>query len=232
MALSSYADFYTYSTTQLNVDDGFYRVYYWSSLDDQTETFYGSAKIFPVDFRYSAYDITQWNTDNPSHIIDYMNLTCTHDINLWDNGEIVNYSRVVVSFRFNVSNTPVGTQTLNFEMHNKDYIFCIGDVFYSGAPLENDQAFGSTAFIVPSMDCKACSDFSYKELVMQEEVKEQSFSKQTSIYNYVMGFIALNYEFYLIFFWLFKIIVVIGAISLIILAVFWFYYFVKAVSNS
>jgi hypothetical protein len=229
---------YLYNTVSLSQSEQTVNnhAFYW--FDDTSETHAGMQKDIPITFYYVVQQLP-YNLTNGN--VDWCNFTITHFKNIYG-----------VSFEFGIGwsssiiNTTIETQNVYFttalitsgqitvNVRKSDTISADMKCHYENVSdlYEDNLLIGQITTYMPSFECNQCSQFDFEQLTYQTENAESITQNQIAIYDRIQTVIDWNFQIWLILSWIIKIVFLLLAVGLIFSGVYFFYQFLKKISES
>jgi hypothetical protein len=210
---------------------------YYQYYDDIEELSRGGQLI--VDLKRSLYagrtndvivraiiEPMPYNLTN--YTIDYCEFNATHTMTDYDNdGNLIGVNETTYGYTY--SSTPANTTEILFKMKNRDSLVVDTRCYYNNSNYLYDEniLFARNGIYLPANKCNDCEEFSLEELSNEIERTEQKTEKEIAIYNNVQSIISFNFSIWLFVSWIIKIGLLLLGISLIFMAIYYLYQFVK-----
>lgn len=175
----------------------------------------------PLQF-YIYYNamIKSWNENNPSYYVNECNLTAR----AWHISEENPYYTLTKSWD---STQDYANAKEFFFLENGDTIYIDMVCYFENATPSNYKMPTSMQLITPTWKCKACQYYDWaiveKTIMKAEDVS----SKTTSVVTFIKKVVFLNFEMWIILFWIFMILLLIMAISFIFMGIYWVFLYIK-----
>lgn len=224
------AEFYSYGSAGLVNNNASYQTYMQAYYDKSFRDYVGENKPFVLAYRYGVDSISEWNINNPLLQIRDVNVSCIHRKDIRNaEGMPINTTDILVQYRYNASQTPTGLQYIFFAMQGTDYVWCLSHTNYmnSSSAIRDPAVYVDYAFRSPSHECVSCTISEWRDASNQKVRYDAINGYNQRIQSYTTGFVAMNFEFWFITWWILKILLVVAVMSGVIFGVYALYYFVK-----
>jgi hypothetical protein len=200
-----------------------WKFYHGQSVDDFTSAMYSTSdddtiqgnNLYEIYFRYSIYPKT-WNQQNPSYPIDYCNITFSQ-LYKTSNQSVVIFNKTILATDNDISN-----EQYFFRLDKGEVAYVRGSCKFNDS-VNNTELYipVSIELITPTRYCKACQYYQWS-LQNRMEVKAKTLSDYSNqIWSYVTTLVNLNFQILYAIFWIFLILMIFFALSLIFLVCYW-----------
>jgi hypothetical protein len=192
---------------------------------DPVDNYVSGGKSFEAYIWYNIY-IKSFNSDNPTHNIDWCNFLIKQSSTMTNN-----------SILFNQTYTQADSDIMNakyfVQMKDGDCVtaqqLCKYNYNVSLSPVDRLTIPVSMQLVAPTWECKACQRYEWSS-TEQNIIKAQSIgNKVVSVSSYIKRLFLLNFEILLALFWVFLILMIFVALGFIFLGVYYFYIYLKGV---
>lgn len=176
---------------------------------------------------YIRYDVytASWNKDNPAYAVENCNMTIEFFDWLTRNTTII-YNEVFTGI------TPDISMAKYFIQMDKGDGFSVNfNCKFSGIRPELLEMPVNFAIITPTWECKECQYYEWSKLEVDIQKAKTIGDNRVETMGYIKDLIILNYEFLIIFFWLFLFSIVWVAFSFIFIGIYWLYLYLAGVSK-
>lgn len=217
-----------------------YHLYY--QIEDTSSDLITIQKPVPIQLLANVqnlpYNISTYYPQYPNALVDWCNYTITWQRNIYDNSFFGDR-------KFNIINTTLETAntfyqntnaTFNISIYNlkaKDGLLADMDCHYTNNDtlfIENTY-FGFITGYIPSFECSGCNDHTFEELTnLNEQILSNNF-QEVGIFNQVQNVVEKNFQVWIILFWIIKISLILTAVLLMFVAIYYFYLFFKSISD-
>jgi len=218
--------------------------YTYPQNDSHTTTIYGYV-VYPFDERVvkeqvsdgSLYEFTlkydlypaYWNNQS-SNLLQYCQINIT--------------TQRYYSLLSGDSPTPITQQLykriLDTNLYNQEYYISLSrgdtayykiDCYFTNSSLQSLTIPATIQVATPTYDCIQCAKYEWSKI--QNTLIKSDFLQQSNVNNieYIKKLISLNFEFAVIIYWFILILVVVFAVGLIFLGVYWFYMWLMKVTK-
>jgi hypothetical protein len=210
--------------------------FYW--FDDTSETHAGMQKDIPITFYYVVQQLP-YNLTNGN--VDWCNLTITHFRNIYGiffipfteiSTSIINTTIETQNVYFTTAPVTSGQITINVRKSDtlnadmKCHYENVSDLY------EDNILVGQITTYMPSFECNGCSQYDFEQLTYETENAESITQNQLEIYDRVQTVIDWDFQIWLILSWVIKIAFLLLAVGLIFLGVYFFYQFLRKLSEN
>lgn len=222
------AEVYLWNDVVVNSVDNTTIYHSFYKADDTSEGFRWRNKEIPIEFFYNIQPLPFSFTYG---VVDWCNFTIIHYANDYDD-------------EGNYLNTTIETQNLFFTngsasgslfVNLKDADEVSGDVvchYTDGLSLYQEHVLvGRFDTIIPSYECRGCTEFSLEELSDEIERTSEITENELRIYEITGTIVDLNYRLWLIVSWIIKIFLLVFAIGLLFGAVYYIYKFLEDIAR-
>jgi len=218
-----------------------HHVFYW--FEDTSARGIGKNKdvpvvlwyvIQPLPYNLSAYGYGGEIDRCDLTIKSYHNIYGTNFVVLggFYGGELLNTTTETINMTFeNTGNVTSDAITIN--MRDRDNIVADLTCHYTDPNylfVEN-ALFGRFTTYLSTYECDGCGEKTFEEISNEIEQRQQVTANELEIYNKVQTAIDWNFQMWVIASWIFKIILVILGIVLIFAVGYYFYKFLKDISE-
>lgn len=200
------------------------RTYYTWDIGDLLDDHIKNGNDLEAYIRYDVYT-SAWNKDNPDYAVDNCNFTVEKYSILTKNTSII-YNRVFTGATTDVSMAKYFVSLRKGEFFTSD-VKCK----FSGLRPELMEMPFNLAIVTPTWECKACQSYEQSKLDINIEKAQTIGDNTVETIDYMKQLIILNFEFVVIFFWIFLISIGWFSMSLIFLGVYWLYLYLRKVSK-
>jgi hypothetical protein len=197
--------------------------YFWD-IGDLTSDHIKSGDKLQAYFYYDVYT-AKWNMDNPDYSVDNCNLTIEFFDYFTGNVTIV-YNQVFTGITEDVS-----IAKYFVEMDKGDGFNANFNCKFSGIRPELLEMPVTMSIVTPTWECKACQYYEWSKLEVDIQKAKTIGDNRVETMGYIKDLIILNYEFLIIFFWLFLFSIVWVAFSFIFIGIYWLYLYLAGVSK-
>jgi hypothetical protein len=163
------------------------------------------------------------------------NLTITHHQNNYDaDGNLVNTTISATTYALGSFG---GGNNYPATIYNKDMLDLNLECYYTDQPNDtilqrvNGEDIANIWFDMPSFSCKKCEKLDYEEVVDAYLEARAYSTSYLQIFDNFTDFSNNNYEVWLFIYWILKIFLYIVGASLVFIAGFWVYNFLKKMSE-
>ncbi len=118
------------------------------------------------------------------------------------------------------------TETRSFLLYKGEFLTLDLITQYNETQALDDSAC-TYALEFESINCQSCGTNTYEEVIDEIDQRRETFETTTSIYTFVNQFVNLNFQLITIIAFIFKIFVIIGAITLLFYGIFWVYFMLR-----
>jgi len=118
-------------------------------------------------------------------------------------------------------------------MHHEDVLSTSMTCHYTNPDtLFIDSAyFGQYSIFFPAHECVGCDEFSFEELTQENNRFAEKVDAEIGIYSTVQSIVDKNFQLWQILRWVLRIAMLIGAIGLIFAGGYFFYSYIKKMSE-
>jgi len=210
--------------------------FYW--FEDTSASGIGNNKDVPITFYYVVQQLP-YNLTNGN--VDWCNLTITHYKNIYGTqfvafqgffgGELLNTTIETQNVYFTTDLITSGQITIN--VRSRDTINADMKCHYENVSdlYEQNILVGQLTTYMPSFECVGCSQYDFEQLTYQTENAESITQNQLAIYDRIQTVIDWDFQIWLIMSWIIKIAFLLLAVGLIFSGIYFFYIFLKKISQ-
>jgi hypothetical protein len=210
--------------------------FYW--FEDTSASGIGNNKDIPITFYYTVQQLP-YNLTNGN--VDWCNLTITHFRNIYGTqfvafegffgGELLNTTIEIQNVYFTTAPVTSGQITVN--IRSRDTINADMKCHYENVSdlYEDNILVGMLTTYMPSFECMGCDKYDFEELSNQITSEEAITLNEVAIYERIQTAIDWNFQIWLILSWVIKIVFLLLAVGLIFSGVYFFYIFLKKISQ-
>lgn len=198
-------------------------------FDDTSVTNIGFSKDVQVIL---GIDVEALPFDAGTFVVDWCNWTIKHTKNRYSSlGNHENASTEITNNYY--SSNSSSSELLYFELKDKDSL--VSDVVChyndSNNLYQDNVLIGKVTTFFPAFECDECEEFTLEELSNEVERLDQTIEDEVEVYDNIQTAIGWNFEIWLILFWIFKLIVVFIALSMVFAVVYYMYMLVRNVER-
>jgi hypothetical protein len=213
--------------------------FYW--FEDTSPTGIGANKDIPITFYYVVQSLPYTLDDGT---VDWCNFTISHFKNIYGGLSYIygggisflsNYSTAteIQNFYFDGSLTS-GVVLIN--VRSRDTITADMICHYTNLtdlydPYEQSLFIGMFTTYMPSFECEKCEDYDFEQLTYNTDNAEDITQNQLEIYDRIQTAIDWDFQIWIILSWVIKIVFLLLAVGLIFSGVYFFYIFLKKISQ-
>jgi len=197
--------------------------YFWD-VGDLTSDHVKSGGKLQVYVRYDVYT-AKWNRDNPDYAVDNCNFTIEFLDGFTGNMTII-YNQIFTGITEDVSMAKYFVELDKGDGFNANF-----NCKFSGIRPELLEMPVSMSIVTPTWECKECQYYEWSILEIDVQKAKTIGDNTADVVDYIKSLIILNYEFFVIFFWIFLLAIGWFAFSLIFIGVYWLYLYLKGVSG-
>ena len=235
------AEEYLWTTFNINSDEQTTNryAYYW--FEDTSPTGIGANKDIPITFYYVVQSLPYTLNDGT---VDWCNFTISHYKNIY--GSLTAIYGGGLSFLSNFS-TATETQSYYFDgsltsgivlinVRSRDTITTNMKCHYTNLtdlydPYEQSLFIGMFDTYMPSYECGKCEGYDFEQLTYNTDNAENITQNQLAIYNRLQTVIDWDFQIWLILSWIIKIVFLLLAVGLIFAGIYYFWIFLKKISE-
>lgn len=211
--------------------------FYW--FEDTSPTGIGANKDIPITFYYVVQSLPYNLTDGT---VDWCNFTISHYKHIY--GALVYIYGGGLPF---LNSTNTETQNFYFDgsltsgvvkinVRSRDTITADMTCHYTNLtdlydPYEQSLFIGMFNTYMPSFECSSCNDYDFEQLTYRTDNAENITQNELVIYNKVQTAIDWNFQIWLIMSWVIKIVFLLIAVGLIFSGIYFFYQFLRKLSE-
>lgn len=176
---------------------------------------------------YVLYDVytADWNLKNTNYTVDNCNFTIEFsDVTTGQNSIL--YNEV-----FTGATTDVSRAKFFVQLDKGDSYTAVFNCKFSGQVPELLEMPVTMSLVTPTWECKACQYYEWSKLDIDIQEAKTIGDNTLDVIQYIKALIVLNYEFVIIFFWIFLISIGMFGFSLIFIGVYWLYLYLRGVSK-
>ena len=207
--------------------------YITASFDDTSLE--GIGKHKPIDVSISVLHNFGFPYDLGGMNITGCNFIVIHHYNYYDaDGNLANTSISTINYTIG----SFGGGNLYYDtMYDRDVLDLNLECSYSDQPNDtiletiNGQDIANIWFRTPSFSCAKCEKIEYEEVVDAYLEAKRYSEDYMSIFDNFTNFSNQNYDVWLFVYWILRIFLYILGASLVFLAGYWVYYFLKKMSE-
>jgi hypothetical protein len=206
------------------------------NFNDNSKDFQGKYNAIPIGIMYNweniPYNISAYYPQYANALVDWCNLTIRHDKNDYDGlGNTANITSDV--FTFDVTSASAGNNLTTFFMKHRDSLSIRWDCHYTNPQtiFIEGVTFGDWGTFFPAFSCSGCEEFKLEELSKEIEFQQVQSEKEISIYQKFQSMVGLNMTLWMIFSWIVKIGLILGAIGLIFASAYFFYSLIMSLAG-
>lgn len=175
----------------------------------------------PLQF-YVYYNamLKSWNLDNPNYYVN----NCTLNSRIWHIGENDTYYDTTLIFNYDVD---YANAKEFYFLSDGDTIFIDMKCYFNSTAPSSSQMPTSMQITTPTWKCKACQYYNWaiteKTIMKAGDVSD----KTTQVMTFIKQIIFLNFEMWVILFWILIILLFFISIGLIFAGVYWVFMYMK-----
>ncbi len=193
------------------------------SYDKDVDDFISGENPLELYFWYDVY-VTSWNELNPDFSVSDCNISI----------EQFPYASNILGIG-NVSESFKDSKIFTDDYRNAKYFVRMNDgdlVFFDMFCNFDDTSSGllvpaSFQVVTPTWECKACQYYEWTLLDRDIQKSEQAGNKVVGIVDSIRNVVYLNFEIWLILFWIVLIIIAIHSTGLLFIGIIWLFAYLK-----
>jgi hypothetical protein len=164
--------------------------------------------------------LKSWNLDNPNYYVN----NCTLNSRIWHIGENDTYYDTTLIFNYDVD---YANAKEFYFLSDGDTIFIDMKCYFNSTAPSSSQMPTSMQITTPTWKCKACQYYDWavteKTIMKAGDVSD----KTTQVMTFIKQIIFLNFEMWVILFWILIILLFFISIGLIFAGVYWVFMYMK-----
>lgn len=174
----------------------------------------------PLQF-YVYYNamLKSWNENNPNYYVN----NCTLTSRIWHSGENNSYYSTLQIF----DDVDYANAKEFYFLYNGDTIFVDMNCYFNSTAPSSSQMPTSMQIITPTWRCKACQYYDWaiteKTILKAGNVSD----KTTQVIGFIREIIFLNFEMWIILFWILVILLFFISIGLIFAGLYWVFMYMR-----
>jgi hypothetical protein len=191
-------------------------------FDDTSDLGVGKSTGIPMAF-YIVIQALPFTLDYGE--VTWCNFTLSHYANIYNSeGDKINSTVYTTSSYYEATNTTT-TNIAYVTAYASDYVIGYVDCYYNDSRdlFSESDLFGRFDTLMPTYECKGCTDYTIEQLTNEVEKGEQVTESQLSIFSILDKIVDYNWTVWLIISWLLNIVFLGVAISLIFYGVYFYY---------
>jgi hypothetical protein len=182
------------------------------------------SEILEVEIDYSMY-LNTWNTVNTGLEIT----NCTLTINYFSNN--LNQSYIYYEETVTANESDVKNKKYFVRLPVKDGISTFMDCYYANESKRTLLTPTELSIKLPTYECKSCQYYQWSVQQRQIVKAEIVGNNLVSVWTYMKKLVVLNFEILVALFWFLMILILLVALSLIFLGIYYLFIFLKKLAT-